>query len=255
MNVRRWKKAAELLIVCAVLMGCIGCRDEKEESLEVLQLEDTADLQEESERQEDGRESVGEKAAESDASGDTEDSDTQRTEKQKIFVHVCGAVQFPGVYELEEGARLCHAIACAGGVREDAAEEMVNQAQSVADGERLYIPSDEEVRQEMEEFLKAGIAVGDRETVPGTGEVSGGGDLSGSAGTQSSAGGKVNINTASKEELKTLNGIGDTRADSILAYREANGPFGSIDDLKKVDGIKDGVFNKIRNEITVNTEN
>ena len=62
----------------------------------------------------------------------------------------------------------------------------------------------------------------------------------------------MNLNTASKEELKTLSGIGDTRAESIISYRETNGPFTSIEDLKKVDGIKDGVFQKIKDRITVN---
>ncbi|MCI9212000.1 MAG: helix-hairpin-helix domain-containing protein, partial [Ruminococcus sp.] len=66
------------------------------------------------------------------------------------------------------------------------------------------------------------------------------------------AAGKVNINTASKEELTALNGIGDTRAASILAYRESYGPFGSIEDLMKVEGIKEGVYNKLKDDITVN---
>lgn len=61
----------------------------------------------------------------------------------------------------------------------------------------------------------------------------------------------MNINTASREELKTLNGIGDTRAESILSYREQNGPFQSVEDLMKVDGIKEGIFNKMKDSITV----
>ena len=150
----------------------------------------------------------------------------------------------PGVYELEAGARLYEAIARAGGVREDGAEESINQAQAVSDGERLYIPTDEEVRQGLDAYLLSGSAGGDaaagsQSAVPG-----------GPSG--SSAGGKVNINTASREELKTLNGIGDTRAGSIVVYRESNGPFGSIEDLMKVEGIKEGVFNKLKDDITVN---
>ena len=64
--------------------------------------------------------------------------------------------------------------------------------------------------------------------------------------------GKVNLNTASEEELQTLSGIGETRAKSIIEYRENNGGFQSIEDLMKVEGIKEGVFEKIKDRITVN---
>lgn len=63
--------------------------------------------------------------------------------------------------------------------------------------------------------------------------------------------GKININTAGKEDLKTLPGIGDAKADSIISYREMNGGFQAIEDLMNVEGIKDGVFNKIKDKITV----
>ena len=62
----------------------------------------------------------------------------------------------------------------------------------------------------------------------------------------------MNLNTASEEELKTLSGIGDTRAKSIIAYREENGGFQAIEDLMKVEGIKEGVFEKVKDSITVN---
>lgn len=168
---------------------------------------------------------------------------------EQIFVYVCGAVKTPGVYELHTGARLYEAIACAGGVREDAAEESINQAQTVSDGERLYIPTDEEVRQGLDAYLRSGTAVGSAEGMVAEGTA----EAVGSVGTGGrNAEGKININTASREELKTLNGIGDTRAGSILAYRESNGPFGSTEDLMRVEGIKEGVYNKLKDDITVN---
>ena len=75
-----------------------------------------------------------------------------------------------------------------------------------------------------------------------------------SGGAQTgSTDGKVNINTASAEELKTLSGIGDTRAESIIRYREEQGGFQSVEDLMNVEGIKEGVFEKIKDRITVNT--
>lgn len=166
---------------------------------------------------------------------------------QQIFVYVCGAVNSPGVYELKAGSRLYEAIACAGGVREDAAEESINQAQAVSDGERLYIPTDEEVRQGIDAYLQSSLT-----GVNGSVEAAGADLISAAGKSGVSANGKVNINTASREELKTLNGIGDTRAGNILAYRESNGPFGSIEDLMKVEGIKEGVYNKLKDDITVN---
>lgn len=206
--------------------------------------EDTADQDISSEKEgSEGTEETGDRKA----AGNLQEignADAGSGSTEHIFVYVCGAVNTPGVYELEAGARLYEAIARAGGVREDGAEESINQAQAVSDGERLYIPTDEEVRQGLDAYLLSGSAGGDaaagsQSAVPG--------DPSGS-----SAGGKVNINTASREELKTLNGIGDTRAGSIVVYRESNGPFGSIEDLMKVEGIKEGVYNKLKDDITVN---
>lgn len=68
---------------------------------------------------------------------------------------------------------------------------------------------------------------------------------------QASGSGKVNLNTAGKEELMTLSGIGESRADAIIAYREANGPFGSIEEIMNIEGIKEKMFEKIRGSIEV----
>lgn len=255
MTGRKIRIAAELLVLSLALAVCTGCRTRNSDNLEVLSLEKSTDGKKEN-VQDDSEESAApdstEENEDKEASGTKGSEDTGR--KKQIFVYVCGAVHAPGVYGLEEGARLYEAIACAGGVCEDAAEESVNQAQTVADGERLYIPTDEEVRQGLEEFLKSGISVGtEGNKNEENGGISGGG-MSGALGEGSStdSAGKVNINTASREELKTLNGIGDTRAESILSYRELNGPFQAIEDLMQVDGIKEGVFNKMKDSITVN---
>ena len=246
---RNLRIAAWILVLSLAITVCIGCRAKGTQKTDILSLEEGAGSVEET---------MQDQPDESPASGTTEDNkeaeasriqggeeDSGREGKKCIFVYVCGAVQAPGVYELEEGARLYEAIASAGGVREDAAEESMNQAQAVADGERLYIPTDEEVRQGLDEYLMSGISVGD------VGDES---QRNGSISRESGAGaaGKVNINTASREELKTLNGIGDTRAENILSYRELNGAFQCVEDLMKVDGIKEGVFNKMKDSITVN---
>ena len=240
-----------MLGLCTVCFWSAGCGRKSTDQLETLRLEDgrgtevdTADQDISSEKEgSEGTEETGDRKA----AGNIQEignADAGSGSMEHIFVYVCGAVNTPGVYELEAGARLYEAIARAGGVREDGAEESINQAQAVSDGERLYIPTDEEVRQGLDAYLLSGsaggaAAAGSQSAVPG-----------GPSG--SSAGGKVNINTASREELKTLNGIGDTRAGSIVVYRESNGPFGSIEDLMKVEGIKEGVFNKLKDDITVN---
>ena len=251
MNKKRLRTAAGMLGLCTVCFWSAGCGRKSTDQLETLRLEDgrgtevyTSDQDISSEKEgSEGTEETGDRKA----AGNIQEignADAGSGSMEHIFVYVCGAVNTPGVYELEAGARLYEAIARAGGVREDGAEESINQAQAVSDGERLYIPTDEEVRQGLDAYLLSGSAGGDaaagsQSAVPG-----------GPSG--SSAGGKVNINTASREELKTLNGIGDTRAGSIVVYRESNGPFGSIEDLMKVEGIKEGVFNKLKDDITVN---
>lgn len=145
-----------------------------------------------------------------------------------IYVYVCGAVHAPGVYELAEGARIYEAIICAGGLQEDADKNHVNQAQILSDGEQIYIPTEEEVAQEH--------LISEVEKISGI-----------------SADGRIDINTATKEELMTLSGIGESRAESILTYRQVHGAFQNIEELMNVDGIKEGIFQKIKDSITVNT--
>lgn len=215
--VRESKRAvAEWMLLTLVLLCFTGCRKETDNSLETLSLEES--------RTEEKRTGEAQNQAEI-----NRPEETKEQESELIFVYMCGAVRTPGVYELDNGARVYEAIALAGGMREDAAEAYVNQAQMLSDGEQIYIPTEEEVRQ------------GNAVIFPEGDKSAGGTDN-----------GKVNINTASEEELTTLTGIGNTRAKSIVEYREINGGFQTIEDLMKVDGIKEGVFEKIKDSITVN---
>ena len=184
-------------------------------------------------------EKAGSEDAVPDQTEDTEDKgeETEETlsrkeedspEAESVFVYVCGAVKSPGVYELKSGARVYEAIELAGGVTGEAAQELLNQAEVVSDGERIYVPDQEEA----EAFQN------------GTGGLETG-------VTDGSEKGKININTAGKDELMTLTGIGEAKAESILRYREENGKFGSIEELMQVEGIKEGVFNKIKDDITI----
>ena len=154
---------------------------------------------------------------EAEAMDEDAEENTERTEDvEYIFVYVCGAVNCEGVYELPRGSRVYQAIEVAGGFREDADKSNVNQAEVLEDEERIYVPIiGEEVSSVSEED------------------------------------GKVNINKASKEELMTLPGVGESRAESIIQYREDVGAFQNIEDSMKVSGIKEGLFEKIKDLITV----
>ncbi len=148
-----------------------------------------------------------------------------------VTVYVCGAVRHPGVYELAGGARIVDALDAAGGMNPAADHDHINQAMLLQDGVRVYIPT-------MEETALAGTA--------GTGVFS---DSIGAEDPQ--AGGKVNINTADAAELMTLPGIGEAKAALIIEYREQNGRFGSIEDIMNISGIKEGMFNRIKDKISI----
>ena len=162
-----------------------------------------------------------------------------------IYVDVCGAVANPGVFQLAAGSRVFQAIEAAGGYLPKAALTCVNRAGVLTDGQQLYILTQEEMeRQGLDpaEMAKASD-----------------GQISGSAGTGQNTGmtaqvqqdNRININTADEAQLTTLTGIGATRAQAIIAYREENGPFAAIEDIMNVQGIKEGTFAKIKDEIVV----
>lgn len=136
---------------------------------------------------------------------------------RQICVHVCGQVCQPGVVMLPEGSRAWEAVEAAGGLSGDAEESAVNLALVLRDGERLYIPS-----------------VGEKisQTDSGT------------------DGGLVNLNTADAARLQTLPGIGESRAADILSYREKNGGFRSVEEIMQVPGIKESIYEKIKDKIT-----
>ncbi|MGB8453311.1 MAG: helix-hairpin-helix domain-containing protein [Anaerocolumna sp.] len=162
-----------------------------------------------------------------------------------IYIYICGAVREPDVYEVDTDTRLVDVIKLAGGLSEDAAGDYVNQAALVEDGQKVYIPTKDEVKG----ILPDGFLYNDSnqpDTVNETisSEVN-------AAGATASAG-KVNINKASSEELMTLAGIGESKAESIIAYRQEHGSFKRIEEIKNISGIKDSVFNKISDMITVN---
>lgn len=166
------------------------------------------------------------------------------SKNMEIYVHVCGAVKNPGVYQLAYDARVYEAIEKAGGFLEDAAEEALNQAQTLQDGQKLFIPT----KTQWEKWQETGQTDESGQIIQ-TGQNSQNGQNTDSGEVLKD--GLININTASKEELCTLPGVGESRAQSIIAYREEKGSFATIEEIKNVTGIKDGLFEKIKDKIKV----
>lgn len=192
------------IVVLMMLVGCTGCKKQS-------YLETQSDLQEEHTKSADT----------------TEEKKQQIGKTTEIYVQIDGAVKKPGVYTFSEESRVYELIEAAGGLLPEAYDLGINQAKRLADGEKIYVYTKEEIE-----------------------------NGAGTTDTQNPKGqtddGKVNINTASVEELMTLSGIGETRAKDIIAYRNAHGAFSLPEDLKNVSGIGDSTYNKIADAIIVN---
>ena len=158
-----------------------------------------------------------------------------------MAVYVCGAVRQPGVYYVAGSAIRETAVQMAGGFTDDADVTYVNLAQTVVAGEQIYIPTMEETN---------GISLSERDTdgTPVQDAMAKTASLSANASSESK---QININKASLEELMTLPGIGESKADAIIAYREAQGKFQNTEELMNIRGIKEGIYNKIKDLIIV----
>jgi competence protein ComEA len=155
-------------------------------------------------------------------------------EPAKVTVYVCGAVRWPGVYTLDEGKRIADALELAGGLNDEADRDYINQALLLTDCQKIYIPRQEEVVNSVYE---------DSEHSEGRSHP----DESGNEMSPL----RVNINTGSEQELMTLPGIGEAKARLIIEYRDSNGGFSTIEDIMKISGIKEGMFNKIKDRICI----
>lgn len=143
----------------------------------------------------------------------------------RYYVYICGEVERPGVYAMEAGERIYQVVERAGGYTRAAAANYLNLAEPVTDGMKLVVP--DKSQQEL-------LGINPEQNSRGAAEA-----------------GKINLNTATKEQLMTLSGIGAARAADIIRYRETHGGFGSIEDIMKVPGIKDAAFQKIKDSIKV----
>lgn len=151
-----------------------------------------------------------------------------------IYVHLCGAVEEPNVYQVEAGARLIDVIELAGGLTSDAAGDYINQAMLTEDGQRIYIPT----KDELADLTLAEYVIGDN-------------NVTTIKDVDIEASGKVNINTAGDTELMSLPGIGQAKAKAIIDYRRKYGDFKDITDLMDIPGIKEGLFGQIEELIIV----
>lgn len=149
-------------------------------------------------------------------------------EHKKIYCYICGAVKNPGVYECLEGARLVELVKMAGGFTKNAKDTYLNLARMVSDSEQIYVPTRKEAEEQMEYGLRDSTE-----------------------GLTKNMEDKVNINTADIDKLTSLPGIGQAKAKSICSYREEHGAFQSIEELKNVEGIKNGVYNKVKDLIAI----
>lgn len=149
----------------------------------------------------------------------------------KIFVDIKGAVKNEGVYELSNGSRVMDLVKKAGGLTDDADKKSVNLAEKLADEAVVYVAK-----------------IGEEVTPASTPSQAKATPASGVDGDSSA---QINLNTATTEELQTISGIGAKRAQDIIDYRDANGGFSSVDDLKNVSGIGEKTLKKLKAEVTV----
>ena len=187
----------------------------------------------------------GKDTLDADADNESEAVSDKEMQQAMIYVDVCGAVANPGVFQLSAGSRVFQAIEAAGGYLPEAALTCVNRAGVLTDGQQLYILTQEEMeRQGLDPAEMAKASDGQMNGSAGTGQNTG-------MTAQVQQDNRININTADEAQLTTLTGIGATRAQAIIAYREENGPFAAIEDIMNVQGIKEGTFAKIKDEIVV----
>lgn len=156
----------------------------------------------------------------------TEEGQTKEEAPSKLYVDIDGEVKNPGVYEITPQSRIYDVIKLAGGLTDNADTTTINQAEKVEDGQKITIPSKNTADQNQNQE-------------------------SGTQGSSDQKNGKVNINTADATGLQEIPGIGPTKAEKIITYRNTNGKFKSIEDITNVNGIGTKTFQSIKEYITI----
>lgn len=170
-------------------------------------------------------------------------------ETEQLYVDVKGAVKRPGVYQVTKNMRTQDAVNLAGGFTKSADKKQINLAGKLADQQVIYVPLKGEIQGNA---LKQGIIPQEPQNASESTNVSSetSSDSPSSSVTNSSSG-KINLNTADKNKLQELTGIGEKKAEQIIAYRESTGQFKEIEDLKNVSGFGDKTFENLKDSICV----
>ncbi len=177
-------------------------------------------------------------SSQSAASRQTGASSASSAASGKVVCDISGAVKEEGVYTLKSGSRLQDLIDAAGGLTSRAQIKAINRSLLLQDQDKVYIPyKGEKTAAAPTAEMASNAAASSSSSSPGP--------------AASSAAGKVNLNTATAADLQKLNGIGEKKAEQIIAYREQKGGFKSIDELKEVSGIGDKTFDALKDQITV----
>lgn len=161
---------------------------------------------------------------------------------KEIYVDIKGSVKKPGVYKLNENSRVIDVINMSGGLTKDANTRYINLSKILNDGDVIVIYSENEIKEAKKENQVTKEVPCVCEEIVSNACVE---------ETTKETNNKININTASKEELMTLNGIGESKANAIITYREENGLFNTIEDVMNVSGISQIIYDKIKENITV----
>lgn len=169
-----------------------------------------------------------------DGSFETDSKDSFLKTVGKTGVYIYGAVNKPGVYYLDSNSRVVDLVKAAGGFKENAYRTGVNLAAYLKDADVVRILTKKQAKRlKKDEYVQQENSTGQP------------------LDEKMSSDGTVNINLAGKEELMSLDGIGQSKAEAIIAYREEHGSFKSVEEIMEISGIKEGTFNKIKSKITI----
>lgn len=247
--VKKMQKFSIVLFgVLWTVISLCGCTKKDEAQMMLLTLEEEAEAESKSvmAESENGLEAMPDTGAESVQTESQGLVPPEEVQPGFLYVHICGAVLNPGVYELPAGSRVYEVVEQAGGFTEDAAKDYVNQAQVVPDAAKIVIPTLQDV-----ETVKADEQVNVQYGILSKESVESETQAKSSEDSEKVINGLVNLNTASKAELCALPGIGEAKADAIVEYRTQIGVFTSKEQIMEIEGIKDGLYSKIQDKICV----
>lgn len=221
------------VIFCGIKYITSGEKELKKNNTESIFVDENNIESEEIENEGGGKSESASSSSKSYENNKNEEVFTPNNKNKLITVEIKGEVNKPDVYTLAENSIIKDLIEKAGGLTESADLSNINRAKKLQDHELIYISNKNEAAVNNIGGSQASVA----------------NKINTEGSTNASSNGKININTANTDELKKINGIGDSKAKSIINYREQNGGFSSIEDLKNVDGIGDKMFEKIKDSV------